>query len=125
MTDPARPTGQIPAAPPREPRLVRQGDVLVASTPSIPIDAVAIARDRGRIILAHGEATGHAHAIRSAAADLLGVGDERYLRATEPIVIEHEEHAPIDLPAGEYRVVIQREYVPDPVRSRAWRQAVD
>ncbi len=37
----------------------------------------------------------------------------------------HEEHAPIDLPTGAYRVVIQREYEPAPSVANAWRRVVD
>ena len=32
--------------------------------------------------------------------------------------VSHEEHGPIPLPAGYYRVVRQREYVPGAVRTR-------
>ena len=45
----------------------RQGDVLISSIEesTIPKDATDIAREDGAIVLATGDATGHAHAIRT------------------------------------------------------------
>jgi hypothetical protein len=99
--------------------------VLVVSVETIPDGAVLLEREGGRVVLAHGEATGHAHAIRDAGATLSAHGDERYLDATEPVTIHHEEHAPIALPAGPYRIVIQREYVPADLPGASWRRVVD
>ena len=94
---------------------VRQGDVLVVAVDGIPADAAPVPRDGGRVVLAYGEVTGHAHAIRAREASLLGLGPDRYLRVSAPVTLDHEEHAAIDLPPGAYRVVIQREYVPGPI----------
>lgn len=41
----------------------RQGDVLLQRVSSFPKKLKAVARERGRVILAHGEVTGHAHAL--------------------------------------------------------------
>ena len=83
---------------------------------ALPADARPVPRRGGRVVLAEGEVTGHAHAIRSPAATLLRAGDgaeaPRFLRATAPVDLVHEEHATIDAPRGPYAVVIQREYVP-------------
>jgi hypothetical protein len=119
-----------PAGPsdPSEPSLpfhVRQGDVLLIAVEGLPDTAHPLPRDGGRVVLAYGEVTGHAHAIASPAATLLADERERYLRAERDVALEHEEHLPIDLPAGTYRVVIQREYVPAPIAGRSWRQVVD
>ena len=70
---------------------------------------------RGRLILAEGEATGHAHAIAERDAREFRVGDERFLLVRSAAQLIHEEHAAIDLPPGSYRVVIQREYAPAPI----------
>ena len=107
------------------PAMVRQGDVLLVPVASIPETARPVARDSGRVVLAYGEATGHAHAISSAAATQLHDDIDRYLRLTAVATLQHEEHAAIDLAPGTYRVVIQREYVPAPVNSPAWRRVVD
>lgn len=102
--------------------MYRQGDVLL-----IPIDLTSLpprrtpeARDeRGRLVLAHGEATGHAHAVTAPTAELLADADEidrRFLMLVADALLTHEEHAPIPLPAGAYRVIRQREYAPTAIR---------
>ena len=50
--------------------MFRQGDVLIIPVKSIPKTAEPIAREQGRVVLAHGEVTGHAHAIRDKQAAL-------------------------------------------------------
>lgn len=100
--------------------IYRQGDVLIRRVQSIPGQTEPIARDNGRIVLAYGEVTGHAHAIVDEAAELVITDtNERFLRIMNQSGVElrHEEHATITLPAGDYRVVQQREYVaPEIVR---------
>jgi len=49
----------------------RQGDVLLRRVEHIPENVTPVPRENGRIILAHGEATGHAHAILDEAAELV------------------------------------------------------
>ena len=49
---------------PAQPVLYRQGDVLLRAIDAIPDSATfTVERDAGRIVLAYGEVTGHAHAI--------------------------------------------------------------
>jgi hypothetical protein len=50
--------------------MYRQGDVLIIPVESIPERLDAIDRDDGRVVLAHGEVTGHAHAIKAEGAVL-------------------------------------------------------
>lgn len=92
----------------------RQGDVLVVAVDAVPESARPVARSAGRLVLAEGEATGHAHAITSPDAILLRdeETDQRFLRLAAGAILGHEEHAPILLPAGTYEVRRQREYVP-------------
>ncbi len=92
----------------------RQGDVLLVKTQYRDLPgATQMPRDQGRIILALGEATGHAHAVAAADAELLEVTEgERYLRVDGPAALTHEEHGAIDLEPGLYRVIRQREYGP-------------
>jgi hypothetical protein len=105
--------------------MYRQGDMLL-----IPVDPAQLPtrpapedRDtRGRLILAHGEATGHAHVVSAPGAQLLADSDEvdrRFLLLATQALLTHDEHAPIPLPAGAYRVVRQREYTPEQVRDVA------
>ena len=69
-----------------------------------------VERENGRVILAHGEVTGHAHAIGHPGATLFQMDGETLLSLKDNAVLSHEEHASIQLPAGHYRVVQQREY---------------
>jgi hypothetical protein len=45
------------------PNTIRQGDVLLTPVASLPAGCQAVPLDKGRIVLAYGEVTGHAHAI--------------------------------------------------------------
>ena len=110
---------------PQVPAQVRQGDVLLVPVGEVPDGARLLPRTGGRVVLAEGEDTGHAHAIRAAGATLVAAGDERYLRVATPVTLDHEEHAPIEVIPGTYRVVIQREYVPAEIGSSAFRRVVD
>jgi len=98
--------------------IYRQGDVLLITTDQIPPGLTSVPRDRGRVVLAYGEATGHAHAISEPGAELLSDAevDRRFLVLAAQAVLTHPEHAPITLPAGSYQVRRQREYTPEAVR---------
>lgn len=93
----------------------RQGDVLLVEIDQPSRTGKPINPEEGRIILAQGELSGHAHAIRKGegAVKLFeGSGDRRYLLMTEIGRLEHEEHGPIVLEPGWYEVRRQREYDP-------------
>lgn len=102
---------------------MRQGDVLVTKVNKIPAKAKAKDRDGGRIVLAYGEVTGHAHAIMEETATLFSLLEdgleEMYLKADGTVVLRHEEHAPITIDKGAYRVTRQREYSPEAIRNVA------
>src|SRR5262245_45903403 len=100
----------------------RQGDVLIERIAEIPVKTT---RRIPGAILAQGEATGHHHAIDNAEAvelyeDSSGrdtqAGSVRFMRLTRESVLKHQEHAPIALPPGNYKVTRQREYTPEAVR---------
>lgn len=100
--------------------LYRQGDVLVQRVGEIPADVTPVKRESGRIILAHGEVTGHAHAIKNRLAKFLETTQgERYLSLPKQVTLDHEEHSTITLPAGNYKVIRQREYHPEEIRNVA------
>ena len=92
----------------------RHGDVLIQKCGDIPASATLLPH----CILAKGEITGHAHRIEDLdAAQLYREGDMLYLRVTgNQATVTHEEHAPIALDRGLYRVWIQREYSPEAIR---------
>lgn len=72
----------------------QQGDVLLFAVDTIPDGAKVVPRKNGRLILAEGEATGHAHAISDPGATLYSMPDGTlYLEVTGEVVpLEHEEH---------------------------------
>lgn len=95
--------------------IYRQGDVLLIEVESVD-GGTPVKRDKGRIVLAYGEVTGHAHAIAAPRAALVEWNGERYVSSETAFVVHHEEHAPARLPAGTFKVVIQREYTPAEIR---------
>ena len=98
--------------------LFRQGDVLVERIrPRSLKSAIKVERENGRIVLAHGEATGHAHAIAELGVEMFEVDGQRLVFSETGFSIQHEEHSRIDLPAGTYRVTRQREYTPEQIRN--------
>lgn len=98
-------------------RILRQGDVLLVQVESMPATK-AERPELGDIVLAHGEATGHAHRIANPAgkARLWDSGAERFLQVMESVALTHEEHEGIALAPGMYRIVIQTEYLPASLR---------
>ena len=85
----------------------QQGDVTIQPA-SIPAGA---RKDAGRV-LAHGEVTGHAHRLTEASDGLLvEIDGQLYLSVgAGGATITHEEHKPVELPAGGYRIGRVREY---------------
>jgi hypothetical protein len=94
--------------------LFRHGDVLIDGVPTIPPGC----RPRSDQVLAYGEMTGHSHRVEPAdAARLYEHESGLYLEVTgEGATVVHEEHGPIALGAGCYRVWRQREYTPREIR---------
>ena len=95
----------------------RQGDVLLVRAKSVPASAKKRRRESGRVILARGEATGHHHSFGSRLVNMYAVADEFSRMGTAVIEVkgkgaplQHQEHAPIGVPPGTFRVVRQREY---------------
>lgn len=104
--------------------IFRQGDVLIRSIDSIPRAAKDVTPN-DRIVLAHGEVTGHAHAIAKGDTREFSMADaagavRRFLSVVSADVeVRHEEHAAIPLPPGAYEIVQQREYFPEAIRNVA------
>lgn len=97
--------------------MYRQGDLLLVSVETIDSAATPVARDRAqRLVLAEGESTGHAHVVLAPDVALVEARRVRYIQSPKPFEITHEEHAPLRLPAGTFRVVHQREYAPEAIR---------
>lgn len=101
----------------------RQGDVLVERIGSLPAKCKKLDREHGRVVLAHGEVTGHAHAIADEHVDLFETEKEAGVTFLEVraamAALKHDEHSTITLPPGNYRVTRQREYSPEAIRNVA------
>lgn len=124
------------------PTMFRQGDVLIVMVAALAAGATKRKREAGRVVLAHGEVTGHAHAIdrtdvvhydapnaEAAAQQLLadaGLTIEvtpqnaaTFLEIPSGAELLHEEHGTIVLPAGKAVVLRQKEYAPEAIRQIA------
>ena len=108
-------------------KLYAQGDLLIERVSDIaPVGALIQPGADGALVLAEGEVTGHRHAIYdrvtmfrddSLARDIpagLYVG---HVKVEAPVArLVHDEHAPISLTEGTYRVRRQREMEPQDAR---------
>lgn len=98
--------------------MYRQGDVLLVPMSDEPTTNFPVERENGQIILAYGERTGHSHAIADQGAALYKSLNHPLLFVTaDEVTLRHEEHAPVTLPKGTYKVIIQREYEPQGSRN--------
>jgi hypothetical protein len=116
----------------------QQGDVLLKLVSKEPIGLKALATDAPKV-LQHGETTGHKHQFDAGAAvqllfdpsdvpaETLGRRDlritdlgqyKRYVRLESPALLRHEEHLPVEVPAGLYELDIVREYSYDEMEVR-------
>ena len=121
-------------------RIIRQGDVLLTPVTALPAGCTEVPHDKGRIVLAYGEVTGHAHAIadhtartsdreigpaaageiadaaiaraQAKARLLTAPNGERFLEVTETVHLRHEEHDEHAIEPGIYRLPQQMEYSP-------------
>lgn len=84
----------------------RQGDVLLVRVGKLPKRLKA--KDK---VLALGEVTGHKHQFKSnqvqVFADKQG---KQFVDVQKKAELTHEEHDALDVPAGTYEVVIQKEF---------------
>ena len=96
--------------------MYRQGDVLLERVETVDLGE-EVCREGGRVVLAHGEVSGHSHAIEAPDATLFRgrhLPQGRFLRLLSPARLVHEEHSPIPLPAGLYRLRRQHEWTGQP-----------
>jgi len=101
----------------------QQGDVLIRSIDNVTgftglLDAsagICEARKLGNKldhkVLAYGEATGHCHQITQGDVELYENNGVLYLKViSNNAIVEHQEHLPLTLPAGDYVVEKVKEY---------------
>jgi hypothetical protein len=104
--------------------MYRQGDVGITQVAALPANAKPV-ENQGRIVLAYGEVTGHAHALAVEDAQEFSFADaggivRRFLKVFDKgATVRHEEHADIPLPPGFYEITQQREYHPEAIRNVA------
>jgi hypothetical protein len=103
------------------PKHWRQGDVLVIEAKRIPASATPVEREGGRVILAHGELTGHAHAFAAPNIKQFKTPEGRFYFEIdgEAVPLQHEEHTAITFVAKTYRNARQVEYSPAALRNVA------
>jgi len=94
-------------------KLWRHGDVLIAQATAVPTGAVR----QPTTTLVRGEVTGHSHRLADPASGTVWQVDSiLYLSVlADETTLIHEEHHPITLPRGVYRVWQQREYTPQAI----------
>jgi hypothetical protein len=103
-----------------------QGDLLLERVADVAPSGTIEENIEGALVLAEGEESGHRHAIRERVTRFR---DDRLARdipaglylghvqvSSEYARLTHEEHAPITLPRGTYRVRRQRELGPRDAR---------
>lgn len=101
-------------------KIYRQGDVLITTVDELPEGKREKVKPvRGRHVLAEGEATGHAHAVRAVGVVMCIIGIRRFLEVQQEAIVQHEEHGEIPLPPGNYEITRQREYRPEGIRQVA------
>jgi len=93
--------------------MYRQGDLLFVKVDRLPKRGLVRVYDD---VIVRGEATGHAH--RLVGGELYRAGDTMYIVVRSVARVVHEEHAPIVLERGFWKVVRQREYSPDRYTTR-------
>lgn len=109
------------------PKLYAQGDVLIEEVVDrMPSGSAVEPAADGVYVLAEGEVTGHRHTMcervtffrdDALARDMPAELYIGHVRVDGPTArVEHQEHAPITLPRGTYRVRRQRELQPKDVR---------
>ncbi len=102
----------------------RHGDILFEQVEAIPeMHNPRTTDDEKNGIVQRGESTGHAHVIEDmTGVEIFSDWRDRFLKAEQAFTIRHEEHKPLKLPAGNYRIRIAREF--DYLRQAA-RMVVD
>ena len=85
--------------------IYQQGDVILENIAQIEGKKLA------HLVLARGETTGHCHQITEGEAELYERDGVLFLGVrSEEAVLTHEEHMPITLPRGNFKVRKVREY---------------
>lgn len=98
--------------------IIRQGDVILVAVDQTETEPKAVEPGQ-RVILAHGEVTGHTHALMLDAPaktkpskPVFDAAAERYIQIVSDATLKHEEHHAAILKAGRYEIGVQVEAGP-------------
>lgn len=86
------------------------GDVVLKEIKELPEGVKEVPRINGRVIIAEGEVTGHAHAIVDDNCTLYEKEGKLYLVNTKEVTITHEEHRAKVIPAKIWEIDQSLEY---------------
>ena len=87
---------------------LQQGDVILNS-----VDYEIKGKKLDHLVLAEGEATGHRHQLVDGLGQLIMMDKIMHLQVfSETALLKHEEHKPIIVPKGNWKINIVREYDP-------------
>lgn len=87
---------------------LRQGDVYLIKVDSLPEGLVK----RNDNVLVEGETTGHKHRLKTQTLSVYEDGEDMFVDLSKATELVHEEHLPIKVEPGVWKVVRQREYSP-------------
>jgi hypothetical protein len=98
---------------------IRQGDVLLVRRHRLGVGAQPAPREKGAVVLAHGEATGHMHQLRGPQVTMYrDTGGHAFLKVEDrPEPLVHDEHTALGVPPGVYELAAQVEYEPAELRT--------
>jgi len=95
--------------------VIRHGDVIVRST-----NETIQGKEKKDKALAYGEVTGHSHRMKGN-SQVFEFNNKMYLKVLSELdCLTHEEHGNIEIPQGDYEVIIQRDYIPG-----GWVKVID
>lgn len=100
--------------------MIVQGDVFFTRVRKMPEKAALKRKGPRGYVIAEGEATGHAHVIEDE-VELYEKDGVLYLKTPREVHVRHEEHKPVTLSPGLWKVGRVREY--DPFLQEARRVA--
>ena len=91
--------------------MIVQGDVFFSKVRAIPQSVIRVSRSKRGFIIAEGEATGHAHVI-DGDIELYEKDGILFIKTVHEVEVRHEEHLPVNLPPGLWKVGTVKEYDP-------------
>ena len=99
-----------------------QGDVYIKRVDALPVNAIKVAAEKGRVIVTHSE-TGHHHVMDADGVTMYRLPDslmDCLLVVDKPSALEHlrqhDQHESIMFDKGIYHVRRQQEYTPEGLR---------